>query len=238
MTSDTPIVELLRSSHTGAIDELRASSTPEQLRALAVQFESILLSRMLSQMRESMFDSGDESTGFGTGPLAETVFTELSVALSRAGGVGLGQTLMAPLMTAAGEETVGERTPGVLTPGVFNPRTTSSFGWREDPIRGGLKFHKGIDLAMPVGEEVPSARAGEVVSAGELPGYGLTVVVRHTDRTSTRYAHLSEILVRPGDAVTAGQTLARSGATGRVTGPHLHFEVLEDGTPVDPQGDW
>jgi murein DD-endopeptidase MepM/ murein hydrolase activator NlpD len=182
-----------------------------------------------------MFDAGDESGGFDTGPLADTVFTELSVALSRAGGVGLGQSMLAPLMTAQ-TKIPGIGIPGIGTPGIF--RTTSSFGWRDDPIRGGLTFHKGVDLAMPVGQEVPSARPGEVVSAGELPGYGQTVVVRHSDRTSTRYAHLSEILVKPGEIVAAGQTIARSGATGRVTGPHLHFEVVQDGTPVDPEGGW
>jgi len=227
-------------------DELRTGNSPEQLRALAVQFESLLLSQMLHQMRESMFDSGDESGGFKAGPLADSVFTELSVALSRAGGVGLGQSLIAPLTAAAGVRDDG-RIPGIGTPGISTPgvpipgilyRATSSFGWREDPIRGGLRFHKGVDLAMPVGQEVPSARAGEVVSAGELRGYGQTIVVRHSDRTSTRYAHLSEILVKPGDAVAAGQTIARSGATGRATGPHLHFEVLEDGTPIDPEGGW
>ena len=115
-------------------------------------------------------------------------------------------------------------------------RLSSAYGWRRDPINGSVKFHNGLDLAMPVGQDVPAARPGEVAFAGELSGYGLTVVVRHDDRTSTRYAHLSEILVEPGDAVKAGETIAKSGATGRTTGPHLHFEVLEDGRPVNPDG--
>jgi murein DD-endopeptidase MepM/ murein hydrolase activator NlpD len=105
-------------------------------------------------------------------------------------------------------------------------------------MSGATKFHNGIDLAMPVGDDVPAARAGEVISAGELPGYGKTVVVKHDDTTSTRYAHLSTILVTPGDMVAAGQTIARSGASGKATGPHLHFEVLRDGRSVDPYGTW
>ncbi len=89
---------------------------------------------------------------------------------------------------------------------------------------------------MPVGDDVPAARAGEVTFAGNLAGYGKTVVVRHSATTSTRYAHLSEILVKPGDTVVAGQAIARSGASGKATGPHLHFEVLREGESVDPHG--
>ena len=234
----------------------RPAQTPEQVRALAVQFESILLAQMLKDMRDSMFDSGEESSGFGAGPLGDSLFQEFSVALSRAGGIGLGRSLMAPLEAAAG---VTAATPTFATvepaaiaseaidiPGVPSAPAvlerpsplTSTYGWRRDPISGAMKFHKGIDLAMPVGDDVPAARAGEVVSAGDLAGYGKTVVVKHSDTTSTRYAHLSEILVKPGDTVAAGQTIARSGASGRATGPHLHFEVLREGESVDPHGTW
>ena len=81
--------------------------TPEQVRALAVQFESILLAQMLTSMRDSMFDSGEESSGFGAGPLGDSLFQEFSIALSRAGGIGLGQSLMAPLEAAAGLAAAG-----------------------------------------------------------------------------------------------------------------------------------
>jgi murein DD-endopeptidase MepM/ murein hydrolase activator NlpD len=227
----------------------RPSQTPEQVRALAVQFESILLAQMLKDMRDSMFDSGEESTGFGAGPLGDSLFQEFSIALSRAGGIGLGQSLMAPLEAAAGVAAAGPTfataAPQSLVDAPSAPAAldrpsplTSAYGWRRDPISGAAKFHKGIDLAMPVGDDVPAARAGEVVSAGDLAGYGKTVVVKHSDTTSTRYAHLSEILVKPGDTVVAGQTIARSGATGKATGPHLHFEVLREGQSVDPHGTW
>ena len=226
------------------------------MRALAVQFESILLAQMLKNMRDSMFESGEESSGFDAAPLGDSLFQEFSVALSRAGGIGLGQSLMAPLEAAAGVTAATPtfatvepaaivhealNTPGVPSaPAVLERPSalTSTYGWRRDPISGAMKFHKGIDLAMPVGDDVPAARAGEVVSAGDLAGYGKTVVVKHSDTTSTRYAHLSEILVKPGDAVVAGQTIARSGASGRATGPHLHFEVLREGESIDPHGVW
>jgi murein DD-endopeptidase MepM/ murein hydrolase activator NlpD len=228
----------------------RPAHTPEQVRALAVQFESILLAQMLKDLRDSMFDNDEESSGLGAGPLGDTLFQEFSLALSRAGGIGLAQSMMAPLEAAAGVAAEGPTfvtaSPGAIANAVVNAPAaldrpsplTSPFGWRRDPVSGAMKFHKGVDLAMPVGDDVPAARAGDVISAGELAGYGNTVVIRHDDTTFTRYAHLSEVLVKPGDVVAAGQTIARSGATGKATGPHLHFEVLRDGRSVDPYGVW
>ena len=233
--------------------------TPEQVRALAAQFESLLLAQMLRDLRQSMFEEDEDSaTGFGGGPLGDVIFSELTTALSKAGGVGLSQSLAGPLMQqanvaspampelaavapmAAEFESMAPLTPALTPerPVSLPGQVSSAYGWRRDPKTGGAKFHKGVDLSMPVGQELPAARAGQVAFAGELEGYGRTVVVKHNDRMSTRYAHLSEILVNVGDAVSAGQTIARSGATGRVTGPHLHFEVLEDGRAVDPANVW
>lgn len=224
--------------------------SPEQLRLLAAQFESMLLSQMLSQMRSSMFDDEQGDSGFASGPLGDAMYSELSLALSRAGGFGLADAMMAPLMREAGDTAAGTSgvvgmpvTPPVAMPGTTGPAMrsalfegtlTSSFGWREHPVSGGMKFHKGVDIAMPVGRDVPAARSGQVTFAGEQGGYGLTVIVNHGDGVSTRYAHLSEIKVKAGDSVGDGQSIARSGATGRVTGAHLHFEVLDNGQPIDP----
>jgi len=223
--------------------------TPEQLRLLAAQFESMLLSQMLTQMRSSMFDDEDGDSGFAKGPLADAMYTELSQALSRAGGFGLGESIMAPLMKQAGSTGMTDASglemptfditmPAAVAPisreALFEGRLSSSFGWREHPVTGGMKFHKGVDIAMPVGREVQSARGGEVTFAGEQGAYGLTVIVDHGGGASTRYAHLSELRVKTGDVVGDGQLLGLSGRTGRVTGAHLHFEVLENGQPVDP----
>ncbi|MEO7191704.1 MAG: peptidoglycan DD-metalloendopeptidase family protein [Vicinamibacterales bacterium] len=230
-----------------------APKTPEQLRALAAQFEALLVGQMLQQMRQSMFENDDDkANGLGAGPLADAMFSEISLALSRAGGMGLGQSLIAPLAAAAGMTAAPAATTAPLAvssrlpPASVAPaslaampgRLSSGYGWRKDPIHGDLKFHNGLDLAMPKGRDVPAARTGEVAFAGQLPGYGLTVDVKHEGRVSTRYAHLSEILVQPGEAVSAGQTVGLSGATGRATGPHLHFEVLQDGRPVNPSEAW
>jgi murein DD-endopeptidase MepM/ murein hydrolase activator NlpD len=81
---------------------------------------------------------------------------------------------------------------------------------------------------------VPSVAGGTVVAAGAQGGYGLTVVVEHDSGIRTRYAHLSELAVRTGDVVARGQDIGQVGSSGRSTGPHLHFEVLEGGRPVNP----
>jgi murein DD-endopeptidase MepM/ murein hydrolase activator NlpD len=111
---------------------------------------------------------------------------------------------------------------------------SSTFGQRVDPIDGTRRMHYGIDLAAEVGRVVFSAAKGYVVRAGWIRGYGLLVEVRHPGDLVTRYSHLSRLLCAPGDALDAGQALGLVGATGRATGPHLHFEVWSGGQPRDP----
>ena len=113
---------------------------------------------------------------------------------------------------------------------------TSAFGWRRHPVSGGMKFHQGVDLRAAYGEEVKSAAAGTVVFSGSRGAYGNTVVVQHGDGTRTRYAHLSTNLVASGDRVDAGAPVGRAGNSGRVTGTHLHFEVIgTDGRRIAPK---
>jgi murein DD-endopeptidase MepM/ murein hydrolase activator NlpD len=113
-------------------------------------------------------------------------------------------------------------------------RVTSRMGDRFDPIDGHHSHHAGIDLAARTGTPVVAAGAGKVVRAGEASGYGNLVVVDHGNGTQTRYAHLDRVDVKVGDVLDAGQPLGAAGATGRVTGAHLHFEIRQDGEPVDP----
>ena len=110
---------------------------------------------------------------------------------------------------------------------------TSPFGNRISPVGRGQEFHKGIDIGAPYGAPVYSLKAGTVTYAGEMNGYGNVVVVSHGD-ISTLYAHNSSISVSVGQTVSGGQQLAKVGATGWATGPHIHFEVIIDGTNVDP----
>jgi murein DD-endopeptidase MepM/ murein hydrolase activator NlpD len=112
---------------------------------------------------------------------------------------------------------------------------TSSFGTRHDPLEGDSRMHAGVDLRAATGTVAHAAQAGTVVRAESAGGYGNLVVVDHGNGVETRYGHLSHIDVQPGDHVEAGAAVGEVGATGRATGPHLHFEVRRDGRAIDPQ---
>jgi murein DD-endopeptidase MepM/ murein hydrolase activator NlpD len=112
---------------------------------------------------------------------------------------------------------------------------SSGFGARIHPIDGVERFHYGLDLAAAEGESICAFADGEVVAAEYDDGYGNYIVLRHDDIYETVYAHCSQLLVGPGEHVTAGQRIALAGHTGAATGPHLHFELRESGTPIDPE---
>jgi murein DD-endopeptidase MepM/ murein hydrolase activator NlpD len=119
---------------------------------------------------------------------------------------------------------------------VENGVVTSGIGWRLDPFGSGkLAFHRGIDIAVPVGTPVRATRKGRVVFAGERRGYGATVVVEHSNGDRTLYGHNSIVKVSAGDLVETGTMLAFSGNSGRSTGPHVHFEQIASGRLVPEQ---
>jgi murein DD-endopeptidase MepM/ murein hydrolase activator NlpD len=111
---------------------------------------------------------------------------------------------------------------------------SSEFGLRRDPLNGSTKWHKGIDIAAAAGTNVVATAPGKVVFSGSAPGYGRMVEILHEDGTLTSYAHNEMNLVALGDEVSAGQTIAYVGSSGRATGAHLHFEFRRDGKPIDP----
>ena len=111
---------------------------------------------------------------------------------------------------------------------------SSNYGYRIDPITGKSSFHTGVDLIAPHGTPIVAAAGGVVATVGFVPEYGNIVEVDHDNGLTSRYAHLSKALVKVGDVVLKGQNIAHVGATGRVTGPHLHFEVREKGIPLNP----
>ncbi len=112
---------------------------------------------------------------------------------------------------------------------------TSGYGWRASPHGGARRLHSGLDMAAPRGTPVMAAADGDIVFAGYHTAYGNLVVVDHGYGMTTKYAHLSRMLVKVGERVERGALIARVGNTGRSTGPHLHFEVLKDGVPVNPR---
>ena len=111
----------------------------------------------------------------------------------------------------------------------------SSFGWRIDPFTGRSALHTGMDFQADPGTTILAAAGGVVVAAEWHPAYGNMVEVDHGNDLITRYGHSSKLLVKKGDLVKRGQRIAEVGSTGRSTGPHLHFEVLVQGVPQDPQ---
>lgn len=115
------------------------------------------------------------------------------------------------------------------------PRITSGFGLRLDPMTRRRARHTGIDFAAPRNSLIRAAGGGRVVFAGYRSAYGNTVEIDHGNGLSTRYAHASRLLVRRGEIVLPAQAIAAVGSTGRSTGPHVHFEVLRNGRPVEPR---
>lgn len=113
-------------------------------------------------------------------------------------------------------------------------RIMSPFGARTDPFSGEGAIHTGVDLSAAMGTPVRVAADGIVVHADWMSGYGRLVIVDHGNGLQTYYGHLSRFLVVPGQEVRRGDIVARSGASGRVTSPHLHYEVRMHGTPVNP----
>ncbi|MDR1979657.1 MAG: LysM peptidoglycan-binding domain-containing M23 family metallopeptidase [Synergistaceae bacterium] len=113
-------------------------------------------------------------------------------------------------------------------------KINSPFGWRRHPITRRRDFHTGLDIKAGRGTVIRSSREGQVVYSGWMGGYGKVVVVEHSGGQSTLYAHCSSLLVKQGSKVSVGQNIARVGSTGRTTGPHLHFEVRNGNSPVNP----
>ena len=125
-----------------------------------------------------------------------------------------------------------ERTPAGWP--VSSGWISSGFGERNDPFTGKKAKHEGLDFAGVKGSEVVAVASGAVTWAGTKTGYGKLLEIDHGNGYVTRYAHNDQLLVKPGDGITAGQAIAKMGETGRASSPHVHFEVLYQGKAVNP----
>jgi murein DD-endopeptidase MepM/ murein hydrolase activator NlpD len=127
-----------------------------------------------------------------------------------------------------------------LNPGFRFPlrdfRLTSGFGYRENPVTGNIVMHQGIDLAAPEGTAVYAIYDGTVTEIGEDPIYGIYIIVTHRNRLTSLYGHLQRTEIALRQTVRSGTLIGRVGSTGQSTGPHLHFELRQDGRPIDPSG--
>jgi murein DD-endopeptidase MepM/ murein hydrolase activator NlpD len=282
MASDDLTITAPQTTPTGAVnDSGKADAQRQQVKRLAEEFEAMLTSQMLREMRRSMVSSeeggGFGGSGFGADVMNDTVDVELGRALSRVGGFGLSGVLLkaierqvgvgnakatkpaegaqglegpataattapAPSMVTPSDSTVAPPSngPAVTAPDpapIHTPASwpiSSGYGWRRDPINGMAAFHSGVDVALAYGTDVQAAAEGRVAFAGANGGYGNMVVVEHSGGRQTRYAHLSAINVQAGDVVQSGDVIGRVGSTGHSTGPHLHFEIVDNGHAVDP----
>ena len=132
----------------------------------------------------------------------------------------------------SGEKNVAGSTGTMIWP--ISGEITSNFGWRTHPIFGTQRFHSGIDIGADYGDAVRAADSGAVIYADWMGGYGNAVIIDHGNGISTLYGHNTSLLVSEGQAVAKGTVIARAGSTGYSTGPHVHFEVRQNGSPVNP----
>ncbi|MCD8195857.1 MAG: peptidoglycan DD-metalloendopeptidase family protein [Lachnospiraceae bacterium] len=162
---------------------------------------------------------------------AEAGHHEVTVLISSKNGTETDrETIAETVMVEAVPEIIekGTQTPPTYVKPVTGGTLSSTFKWRWG------RMHKGVDWAVPVGTTVRASSGGTVVSAGWSSGYGYCITISHPDGKQTRYAHLSKILVSVGQTVEQNEKIALSGNTGNSTGAHLHFEILVNGTQVNP----
>jgi murein DD-endopeptidase MepM/ murein hydrolase activator NlpD len=126
----------------------------------------------------------------------------------------------------AAKTPMGYPYPGYIDPG---------FGYRIHPIFGTPDYHTGVDISVPYGDNLVATGDGIVTGAGWAGGYGYMVTIYHRDGISTRYAHCSKLLAVPGQKVKRGQIIAKAGATGTATNSHVHYEILREDRPIDPE---
>lgn len=254
--------DLLTSQGSRLEDKIRIaqSSTGEKqkqaLKKVSQEFEAIFIGQLLKAMRETIEESGLLGGGFGKSIYTELFDQEMSRNMAQRGALGISDLLYrnlaekTPDARQTEKKTVAPESPSAVPstcPGSSKDENeisdlqlpvqapiSSPFGLRRDPFSHQVRFHKGLDLSAPEGMKVVSALAGTVISAEYVHGYGNTVLLQHDGEIQTRYGHLGSIKVKAGDVVDSEAELGTVGSTGRSTGPHLHFEVIRRGAPVDP----
>ncbi|MCZ0704342.1 murein DD-endopeptidase MepM/ murein hydrolase activator NlpD [Natronobacillus azotifigens] len=208
----------------------------EELESERVQVQETLeeLNQLESQIQEYIVELPEEALGGVEIPVDESEVIE-----NADGSFSLTDStvwLESYQKTLANINQVNENIRHIPTAWPTVPNTiTSDFGLRSDPFSSNSSFHSGIDVRGATGTPVYAAGDGIVIRANYYGNYGETIIIRHNDTYQTLYAHLSRIDVANGDQVTKGEEIGAIGSTGRSTGPHLHYEVIKNGEPVDPK---
>ena len=192
----------------------------------ALRMASALGVEEMANLEPAAGGAPEESFGDGVQGLLNEELDALSVRTE-----SLEQSMAALSETWEERERLLASTPSVMpVRGWFS----DGYGWRKDPITSKRMFHKGLDIVAPVGAVVRAPADGVVTRASRTAGYGKMVDISHGYGYRTRYGHMSELLVKPGQRVRRGDAIGRIGSTGRSTGPHLHYEVFREGRRVNP----
>ena len=199
-------------------------------RSIASKVQAMFMEIMIKSMEDSI---GAEDGLFGKSSASEIyrgMFREeMATSLGAQLGGSLSHQLENGLVKDPGDVVKPELEPSIPAAPMLPVagRVTSEVGWRRDPFNGNLSLHKGTDVAAPAGTPIQAVADGTVIESGAKGTFGNAVVIRTDDGRRMLYAHNQQNFVRVGDRVVRGDAIAAVGSTGRATGPHVHFEVLE-----------
>lgn len=242
----TEYVNLLISDDEAAATELEATKTQldEATAALDRAVESLSITRAevkaqvdgLTALQASQDSKRASEQATQNQKNALLALTKKNIARLKALALAEEQesARIANLLKNSGSHGTGKYAGTFTWPAPGHTTVTSPFGYRIHPILKVRKLHTGIDISAPSGAKIVAAGRGTVIFAGYNGGYGNFVMIDHGNGLVSCYAHQSRIAVSKGQSVNAGQTIGYVGTTGLSTGPHLHFEVRVNGTPVNP----
>jgi murein DD-endopeptidase MepM/ murein hydrolase activator NlpD len=201
----------------------------DSLESLATE---VALTYGFGEARRPKFPEAALSLATQTNSTLESSYRASLYAFNLIKDSALGPSGIAPTLGFAPTPDFGHDTVPTMWP--VRGRITEGFGQRLDPFSGEGVFHSGVDISVPYGTRVEAPSDGIVMQAGVESGYGNQIVVDHGFGMNTKYGHLSKIFVVVGQEVKRGQVIGAVGMTGRTTGPHLHYEVIVNDTPVNP----
>lgn len=225
----------MRINETVNLETRDSINKEDTIKKLSREIESLFIYELLKVMRRTV----SSEQGLQMDTYTSIFDLELSRVLAER-GIGLGELIARQLLKNSykpmePDNPVVSGENRLLYTSPASGHLSSEFGIRLHPVTGKWSFHRGIDISAPPDSPVRAVRDGRVIFSGWKEGFGNIVEIDHGDGTITRYGHNSRNLVSTGDEVKRGTPIALVGNTGLSTGPHLHFEVIVDGKPVDPQ---
>lgn len=184
----------------------------------------------------SLQESSGTAAATSAVPSATTADTSTKSTSAASGGKDLTVTTKKVFYAPEGASFVPLKTNRLAAEPLAKGVVSSGYGYRENPTKGGISFHQGLDIAADTGSPVASMYFGVVAETGQNASYGKYIRLYHGNGLEILYAHCSEILAQKGAVVKAGEIVAKTGSTGDSTGPHLHIEVIVYGIHYDPAG--